>query len=154
MSTPSIADRRQSGFTLIEVLAAVTIVGILAATAYPSYTSYVQRVRIIDAISKLSEFRVRMEQWYQDNRTYLDGNACGVADPPTAASDPFTVTCTGASASSYKVTATGRSAKGMGGFVYSLTLDDKGPTRSTDGVPRGWAKSATCWTTRTDGTCG
>ena len=153
MSMPCRAGRRPSGFTLIEVMVTVAIVGILAAIAYPSYTSYITRSRIIDATTKLSDFRVRMEQWYQDNRTYLNGAKCGVADPVTGSTDSFSVTCTG-TATSYTVTASGISTKGMGGFTYSLSLGATGLTKSTDAVPTGWSKSATCWTTRQDGSCG
>jgi type IV pilus assembly protein PilE len=153
MSMPSRAGGRQSGFTLIEVMVTVAIIGVLAAIAYPNYSAYIQRSRIIDGTAKLSDFRVKMEQWFQDNRTYLNGAKCGVADPATAGSDAFTVACTG-TATTYKVTATGISTKGMGSFIYSLTLDATGLTKSTDSVPSTWSKSATCWTTRQDGSCG
>ncbi|HEY5307393.1 MAG TPA: type IV pilin protein [Casimicrobiaceae bacterium] len=153
MSMPCRMVRRPSGFTLIEVMVTVAIVGILAAIAYPSYTSYITRSRIIDATSKLSDYRVRMEQWYQDNRTYLNGAACGATVPAAASTDAFTVSCTG-TATGYTVKADGISTKGMGAFKYSLTLGATGLTKSTDAVPTGWSKSATCWTTRQDGSCG
>ncbi|MEP7181559.1 MAG: prepilin-type N-terminal cleavage/methylation domain-containing protein [Betaproteobacteria bacterium] len=149
---------RDRGFTLIEVMVTVAIVGILAAIAYPNYTSFVQRGRIIEATTRLSDFRVKMEQWFQDNRTYLDagGTKCGVAASVAAANDAFVVDCdsNGPTAASYSVTATGKATTITEGFIYSLTVDAAGVTRATDKVPAGWTAAKNCWTTRKDGTCG
>jgi type IV pilus assembly protein PilE len=93
MSSPTRpTHRRAAGFTLIEVMVVVAIVGILAAIAYPSYQTFIQRGKIIDATNKLSDFRVKMEQWFQDNRTYLGADGkCGVADPAVSPNDAFTL---------------------------------------------------------------
>lgn len=56
------------GFTLIELMVAVVIVGILAAVAYPSYTSYVQRSRRADAMAVLSSIAQAQER-YRSNRS-------------------------------------------------------------------------------------
>ena len=68
-------SQRARGFTLIEVLVVVAIVGILAAIALPSYADYVRRSKIIEATRGLSDFRTRMEQYFLDNRTYVGGCA-------------------------------------------------------------------------------
>ena len=62
---------KTSGFTLIEVMITVVIVAILAAVALPSYRNYQYRGKIPDAVSNLSAKRVKMEQYFQDNKTYL-----------------------------------------------------------------------------------
>src|SRR4051812_30759889 len=74
--TPNAAPAE--GFTLIEVMITVVIVGILAAIALPSYSVYIQRGKIVDATSKLGDLRTDMERFFMDNRTYLSAAVCGV----------------------------------------------------------------------------
>ena len=58
------------GFTLIELLVVIAIIGVLVAIAAPSYADYVRRGRIVEAVTRLSDQRVRMEQYFLDNRRY------------------------------------------------------------------------------------
>jgi type IV pilus assembly protein PilE len=145
------ATRPPMGFTVIELLVAVTIVGILAAIAVPQYGSYITRSRILDAFAKLSDYRTRMEQYFLDRRSYLDdAGACGVVPPATAdAADSFQVACS-ATARTFVYTATGVAGKGMAPFVY--TIDVTG-LRGTVSLPSGWTRNAACWTIRADGSC-
>ena len=139
------------GFTLIELMVVVAIVAILAAIAIPNYAAYVQRSRIIAATSGLGDFRVRMEQFYLDNRSYRNaGNTCGIPNPPNTASDPFWITCATANANSYVVTATGQAALNMQNFVY--TINQNG-VKATTSLPGGWTNTPGCWVVRKDGTC-
>ncbi len=134
------------GFTLIEVMITMVILGILAAIAIPNYSDYVTRGRIPEATNALSDMRIKMEQFFQDNRTYVAAGACG-APIPTGLSK-FTVTCA-ATATTYTATATGTGA--MVDFVYSI---DQAGTRATVKLPIKWgAPPATCWTTRKGGAC-
>ena len=138
------------GFTLVEMLIAVAIAGILAAIAVPQYGSYVQRSRILDAFAKLSDYSTRMEQYFLDRRTYLDdAGGCGIAPAAVVAADAFEVACV-ASARSYVYTATGLGSKGMAAFVF--TIGQSG-SRGTASLPSGWLRTADCWTIRADGSC-
>jgi len=136
------------GFSLIELMITVAIIGILSAVAVPAYTDYVTRGKLAEAYTGLADASVRMEQYFQDNRTYLNaaGTACGAT---FQTSKYFTLACAG-TASTYTATATGIAAQGTGGFVYTIT---EANVKATTGAPTGWTTSATCWVTKKDGTC-
>jgi type IV pilus assembly protein PilE len=141
--------RDVAGFTLLEVMIVVAIVATLAAIALPSYAAYVQRSRILDAVTRLSDARSRLEDYFLDERVYVDAEGrCGVL-PTVTATDAFLVQCE-ATATTFTITATGIAARGMTGFVY--TIDQSG-TKGTVSVPRGWSRTADCWTIRQDGFC-
>ena len=65
------------GFTLVELMITVAILGIVAAIAIPTYKSQVQKARRSDAQQYLSETLVRQEDFYARNRHYTD-NATGI----------------------------------------------------------------------------
>lgn len=139
------------GFTLIELMIAVAIVGILAAVVLPNYSSYVQRGKITSATSTLSNQRIVMERWYQDNRDYdSTASTCG---PPRPANDDFTYTCKWGSTSddqSYLLTATGIAARGMGGFTFTL---DHNNNKETLNFPGATGLPKPCWITKKDESC-
>ena len=136
------------GFTLIEVMITVAIVAILAAVALPSYSRYVLRARVTDGVAGLSDMRLKLEQYFQDNRTYVGACAAGTVAPLPAATVNFSYACSGLSANTYTVTATGINV--MNGFVYTL---NQANARATTGVPSGWTANAGCWVTKQDGSC-
>jgi type IV pilus assembly protein PilE len=141
------------GFTLIEVMIVVAIIGILASVAYPSYTDYVRRSRISEATGELTALRVRLEQFYQDNRHYGSTAAnCGIP-MPNAGSRPFTFACAqGATASnqSYLLQAIGNAGGPMAGYTFTL---DNNNNRATTAFVGAAALPATCWLARRGDTC-
>jgi type IV pilus assembly protein PilE len=140
--------KMQKGFSLIEVLIVLTILGILASLVVPAYSEYVIRGRIPDATSNLASKRVALEQFYQDNRTYLGAPACN-ADTTTSAY--FDFSCTVQTAETYTLEAAGKGP--MAGFNYSV---DQANTKQTNSAPADWAAAAmpaTCWITRKGGAC-
>jgi type IV pilus assembly protein PilE len=126
------------GFTLIELMIAVAIIGILAAIAIPQYRDYVTRGRLADGVSGLSTVRAQMERHFQDNRTY--NSVTGFTSPCLASPSPvfgnFTISCTATpTATAFTLQAVG------GGPVNGFTF-----TVNQTGVQ---ATSASPWTTCT-----
>jgi len=64
----------QSGFTLIEVMIVVAIIGILAAIAYPSYDEYVKRGQRAEGQALLSDASARQERYFAQNNAYITAN--------------------------------------------------------------------------------
>lgn len=132
------------GFTLIELMVTVAIVGILASIALPSYSAYIKRSRVPPALDGLTAFAARMEQRYQDSGCYANtctptvGSACGPTVPTPV---NFTVTCVlnGSTGQAFTATATGSGP--VAGYTY--TINDAG-VRATTAHPMG--TNATCWT--------
>lgn len=147
----STARGLQAGFTLIELMITVAIVGIIAAVAYPSYTSYVQRSRIAEATGTLSTTRVRLEQFFQDNRNYgSTATDCGVVMPT---GDFFDFSCTwgtGGTSQTFLLAATGKSSTNMSGF--SFTVDHNNLQRTT-AFPDASGLPVNCWLRRQGQTC-
>jgi type IV pilus assembly protein PilE len=138
--------KKQLGFTLVELMIVVAIIGILAAIAVPSYNDYLIRSRIPDATANLATMRVQMEQYFQDNRQYAVA-APTCVNPPT--SKYFTFSCAVPTTATYVLTATGTGP--MAGFTYAL--NEQNAKTSTTAVS-GWPSGTTaCWVTRKNGDC-
>ena len=72
MVTRTSALRKVHGYTLVELMAVVTILGILAAISIPLYKGYVYRSKAAEATGSLLEIKNRQESYYADMQTYLN----------------------------------------------------------------------------------
>ncbi|EHZ7428902.1 type IV pilin protein [Vibrio cholerae] len=128
---PSVSQ--QQGMTLIELMIAVVIVGVLASIAYPAYTNYVKEGHRKQAMADMTKIQLYLEEKYNNGYT-----ATGIVDAQKVCnsfcsvdSDRYKIVVETA-ATSYAITATPQSSKGQnsdqcGGSTYtSLTLNEKG----------------------------
>ena len=143
---------RSRGFTLIEVMIAMAIIAILAAIAIPNYSEYIRRSRITEAFSTLSGMRVKMEQYFQDNRTYAGSCLPATVAPTPAPTANFTYDCPGPpGANNYTVRARGNAGTPVDGFTY--TIDDQNVRTTVMAAPSNWPGNGACWVTKRDGSC-
>lgn len=138
---------RFQGFTLIELMIVVAIIAILAAVAVPAYNNYLTRGRIPDATSNLATMAVKMEQAFQDNRSYQPktANVCAIGASNTTSSKYFQFDCATTSSTTFKIT-----AKGLGPMTnFEFTIDQDN-TKTSKG-PTGWPTKDSCWITSKSG---
>lgn len=161
LSRSNPAGNRNAGFTLIELMITIAIVGILAAVAMPSYKNYIRRGQQPEAFNALSDYRTKMEQYYQDNHNY--GSATAACADNAAASGWNTFAPSGAkyftfacaanttpgdtTQQSYVITATG-SAGLVKGDVYTINQNGDRATK----VFKSGNVTAACWLSST-GSC-
>ncbi len=125
---------RQSGFTLIELMITVAIVGILAAIAYPSYQQYVLSSRRAEAQSEMLKIQLGLEKWRANHNTYSSTLAdAGFTDTNTY----YDYSITGASGSAYVINAAALGAQTADAGCTSLALDQNSTKTPSTGC---WKK--------------
>jgi type IV pilus assembly protein PilE len=161
--------QHKKGFTLVELMVTVAVVAILAGIALPSYNDYVLRSKFVEATGNLADLRVKMEQYYADNRRYssdVGGATCGIPGVPDGntptASDAryFTYQCapgnvTGLGAQQFVLTANGVAAQGLGGISFTVNHANAKTTVVTGGsdmASKGYAGGA-CWVRKKPAEC-
>lgn len=146
-----IMKQQDAGFSLIELLAVVAIVGILTAVAVPAYGNYVTRARLVEAFSGLGTAQTAAETYWNDNHTYLGLDQVDATHPrrlpPDGPNFTFSLDNTKTSESAYTVIATGQNA--AAGFTYTIDQNGVRTTRA----PSAYGNSDTCWIDRKGGQC-
>jgi prepilin-type N-terminal cleavage/methylation domain-containing protein len=128
--------KRRDGFTLIEMLIVVAIIGVLAAVAIPSFMSYTYRARASEAVVFLGEIRQRQEAYIAEHGVYCSASAAAGSAIDSGAWNPTTIPANG-EAVSWDSTADdwdqlGASPDGLVRFRYRTTAGGPG---TTPGVP-------------------
>ncbi|HTQ73545.1 MAG TPA: type IV pilin protein [Burkholderiales bacterium] len=151
--------KRHTGFTLIELMVTVAIVAILAAIALPNYTAYLARGKIAEATTNMLAMKTKLEQYFQDNRTFAGACAAGTTaplpPPYLSGGNPgelryVKITCSNLTATTYTI-----QADGMDSSIANLTLTiDQANVRRTVSVPAGWGMpTQNCWVSKKSGDC-
>ena len=144
---------KSRGFTLIEALITVALISILSSYAYSNYKEQVIRGKLMDATRGLTEAQMRLEQRFQDARSYANYAAadCSPVNPAFGAiiqpSQYFSFECTTADAS-YTITARGKTTGGMAGYSFSVDQD-----RQKSSLFPGMTAAQPCWISKSGQTC-
>ena len=143
----------KSGFTLIELMIVIVIIGILAMIAIPSYRNYLVQSRRGDGQAALLDLANRLEHYYADNGTYATAtiaSGSGATDVLASNLSPeqwYSLTITAQDIATYTLQATPNHAQANEDTIcQTFTLDNfgqKGITAGPAGAPTG--SIASCW---------
>lgn len=149
---------RTRGFTLVELMIAVVVAGILAAVAYPAFTSFLQRGRRADAMAVLTTIVQEQERYRSNRSSYAsDFGDDGLKIDVSSISKYYTVSMAGVGAtpsfvSGYVVTATAKDgtsqARDSKCFTLSIQLQGalfKYLSADTNGNDTSNVADARCW---------
>jgi type IV pilus assembly protein PilE len=148
--------KQAAGFTLIELMFVVTIIGILAAIAYPNYQDYLRKSRRADVTGTLTSFAAAMERYYTQHNSYL-GTVQGAAPgapisslfasqaPLDGKNKSYNLTIQSLSASNFTLRATPLNTQQGDGYLELLSSGARHWDRNNNGTVEADER---CWVGR------
>lgn len=141
--------KRHAGFTLIELVIAIAIVGIIAAIAIPAFSEQLAKSRRAEAITTLADLQLRQERWRASHATYgtLDQVAGTTAASFNAAQQNYTFTVSANDGTDVLITATPKGAQaGDRCGNYLLRIDNNNNNAPVGTVDKTTSTAAErCW---------
>lgn len=128
--------RRNSGFTLIELMIVVAMVAILAAIALPSFADQMRKSRRSEAVSAMQDAQLRLERYRVDHANYAGSGTTF----PASNHYQFAITADVATPNNYSITATPQGDQAKDG-CGTLTITKAG----ADTTKKASGSGTNCW---------
>ena len=141
---------KDQGFTLIELIITVAIVGILSSIAYPAYINYTARARLAEVKSRMMALSQQLEQLYSNTGSF-NGASCTSASPcatPATGTSYFSVSFNSPTSSTYTITATATNnftTAYTNNPCKTLALSSTGDKTASGTAGSNTASIDTCW---------
>lgn len=138
--------RTQPGFSLIELMIVIAVIGVLAAIALPNYQSYMMRTACEDAKGVLAGAANSMERYRAQNNSYTGANLAGMgySQSPVDGTAQFTIAINPLTATTYTLVATPVANSRLAGRG-TLTLTSTGVRGATNGANAPGFQTANVW---------
>ncbi len=132
---------KTKGFTLVELLITLVILGLLAAIAYPTYSGHVTKVRRSDAQIALQDLAMRMESYYAENNSYQNATLAKLHIDATTPQGFYNLAITQTTVNTYFLVAKPIGVQAQkDNLCGSLTLNELGQKGQS-----GKGTQAECW---------